>query len=219
MLRFKVEGDPASLSFSFINDLYEKGVGDRNLVLKSFAINGQSVAEDRFSSDHESRKFNMASATTITLRRPDSGWSLIQTTSKEPGAAEVTAPSEVSPTAIGQAASSTESAPSDTASTCSAVEFVVPFARSSLAVSEEDFVPVLAAAKAAGCRIRVIGYADRSGPTQLNKSISEARGKAVVDLLIRGGIDEDSITVNGRGETQEFGTAAANRRVAISVEP
>lgn len=218
LLRFEVEGDPASLSFSFINDLYEHGVGDRNLIIKNFTINGQSVAEDRFSSTREGRNFDMNRSTTITLTRPDTGWVSAQTTDEKPGTPKLNAPSGVSGTGVGEAATKPEPPPRDAAKRCKAAEFVIPFAHSSLFVSEKDTAPVLAAAKAPSCRINVIGYADRSGPSELNKSISEARAKAVADVLIRGGIDEDSIILEGRGETQKFGAAGANRRVVVTVD-
>jgi len=49
--------------------------------------------------------------------------------------------------------------------------------------------------------IQVIGHADRSGPTDYNQRLSIRRANAVRDELVRNGIGADTITIEGRGET------------------
>lgn len=62
----------------------------------------------------------------------------------------------------------------------------------------------------------VIGYSDTSGSVRVNEELSRRRAEAVKQLLVtRHGIDADRIEVEGRGETDQFGAAADNRRVVI----
>lgn len=68
----------------------------------------------------------------------------------------------------------------------------------------------------------IIGYSDTTGAEAVNRRLSQRRAEAVKQVLVtRHGIDADRITVEGRGETDEFGddsTAqgrAENRRAVI----
>jgi OOP family OmpA-OmpF porin len=67
----------------------------------------------------------------------------------------------------------------------------------------------------------VTGHADRSGPEDYNQNLSLERANAVKNQLISLGIDPDSISVAGRGEsepaveTEDGVREPANRRVEI----
>lgn len=72
-------------------------------------------------------------------------------------------------------------------------------------------------------RISIIGHTDSQGTDAYNQLLSERRAASVKNYLIRQGIDADSISTVGRGETQPVAsnsTAAGrqqNRRVEIAV--
>jgi len=65
----------------------------------------------------------------------------------------------------------------------------------------------------------VIGYSDSSGPEGPNMEMSKRRAEAVKNWLVtRHAVDPSRITVEGRGETDEFGTSSKdNRRAVIRV--
>lgn len=65
----------------------------------------------------------------------------------------------------------------------------------------------------------VIGYSDMSGPESANMETSRKRAEAVKNWLVtRHAVDPSRITVEARGETEEFGaTAKDNRRAVIRV--
>jgi len=65
----------------------------------------------------------------------------------------------------------------------------------------------------------VIGYSDTAGPESSNMEMSRRRAEAVKNWLVtRHAVDPSRITVEARGETDEFGpTAKDNRRAVIQV--
>jgi OOP family OmpA-OmpF porin len=73
-------------------------------------------------------------------------------------------------------------------------------------------------------RIRLTGHADRSGPDAYNQRLSQRRGDAVKDELVRMGIPANQIAVLARGEREPLVPTAdgvrepQNRRVEIVFE-
>lgn len=66
--------------------------------------------------------------------------------------------------------------------------------------------------------IEIVGYCDYSGSDDYNQRLSEKRAENVKKLLVnKYGIDEDRITVGGKGKTMPFGDIrnAINRRVSF----
>jgi OOP family OmpA-OmpF porin len=67
----------------------------------------------------------------------------------------------------------------------------------------------------APARIRVIGYADRSGPARLNDALSLQRAENVAAVLQRAGVSPQLIDVQARGAA---GAAEDGRRVEIAFD-
>ncbi len=71
------------------------------------------------------------------------------------------------------------------------------------------------AAKAAGVKLRVIGYADTVGAEEYNQKLSLQRAEAVAEILRANGAEVE--TVVGQGESSEYSTKYLNRRAVIEV--
>ena len=71
------------------------------------------------------------------------------------------------------------------------------------------------AAKAAGAKLRVIGYADVIGAEEYNQKLSLQRAEAVAEILRANGAEVASVV--GQGESSEYSTKYLNRRVVIEV--
>ena len=71
------------------------------------------------------------------------------------------------------------------------------------------------AAKAAGVKLRVIGFADTTGAEEYNQKLSLQRAQAVADMLKANGAEVESVV--GQGESSEYSTKYLNRRVIIEV--
>ena len=71
------------------------------------------------------------------------------------------------------------------------------------------------AAKAAGVKLRVIGYADVIGAEDYNKKLSLQRAQAVAEMLKANGAEVEAVI--GQGESSEYSTKYLNRRVIIEV--
>lgn len=76
--------------------------------------------------------------------------------------------------------------------------------------------------------VEIVGHTDSDGSDSYNQDLSERRAHAVADHVTAAGVDEDRLTVEGRGETEPVETndtdegKQANRRVEIlirGVEP
>ncbi len=71
--------------------------------------------------------------------------------------------------------------------------------------------------------IEIGGHTDSQGSNQYNQSLSERRAKAVVDYLIKGGINSSRMTWKGYGETKPIATNATpegrqkNRRTEFKI--
>ena len=71
-------------------------------------------------------------------------------------------------------------------------------------------------AKSTGAKIKVTGYADSAtGVPAYNQQLSERRAKAVAKELVKMGVAEENIVVEGKGGVAEVKPASYNRRVII----
>ena len=71
-------------------------------------------------------------------------------------------------------------------------------------------------AKNNGAKIKVTGYADSAtGSAAYNQQLSERRAKAVAKELVKMGVAEENIVVEGKGGVAEVKPASYNRRVII----
>ena len=74
------------------------------------------------------------------------------------------------------------------------------------------------AAKNAGVKLSVVGYADSAtGSAAYNQKLSEARANAVADKLVELGVSRDQLIVVGKGGVAVENPARLNRRVIISI--
>jgi outer membrane protein OmpA-like peptidoglycan-associated protein len=71
------------------------------------------------------------------------------------------------------------------------------------------------AAKAAGVKLRVVGFADVTGPEDYNKILSTQRAETVADMLKANGAEV--VSVVGVGASSEYSTKYLNRRALIEV--
>ena len=89
---------------------------------------------------------------------------------------------------------------------------------SSKIASKKDQLNIKAyadAAKAAGAKVKVVGFADVVGSTQYNEKLSQARAEAVANVLKENGAEVESAI--GYGESEEYKERFLNRRAVITV--
>lgn len=74
------------------------------------------------------------------------------------------------------------------------------------------------AAKNAGVKLSVVGYADSAtGSAEYNQKLSERRAQAVAEELVKLGVAESQLVVEGKGGVDAESPARLNRRVIISI--
>jgi OOP family OmpA-OmpF porin len=97
--------------------------------------------------------------------------------------------------------------------------YLVYFDTGSSTLQQAEMAAIERAAEAADllkpARVRVVGYADRTGPATLNRQLSKARADAVAKALIAKGVPADTVRTSGDGETSDQVYAEGNRRVEI----
>ena len=71
------------------------------------------------------------------------------------------------------------------------------------------------AAKAAGAKVKVVGFADVVGSSEYNVKLSQARAEAVAKVLEENGAEVESVI--GYGESEEYKERFLNRRAVITV--
>ena len=71
------------------------------------------------------------------------------------------------------------------------------------------------AAKAAGAKVKVVGFADVVGSSEYNVKLSQARAEAVAQILKENGAEVESVI--GYGESEEYKERFLNRRAVITV--
>lgn len=99
--------------------------------------------------------------------------------------------------------------------------FVVYFDVGSERLGGDALDQLTAAARAARfvqpARVSVIGYTDPSGAARANQELSQQRAQAVADILVRAGVPESAIVVEGRGGLPGVPAAQA-RRVEVAFD-
>lgn len=71
-------------------------------------------------------------------------------------------------------------------------------------------------AKNNNAKLKVTGYADSAtGPAEYNQQLSERRAQAVAKELIKMGVSESNIVIEGKGGVSDIKPASYNRRVII----
>jgi len=77
-------------------------------------------------------------------------------------------------------------------------------------------------AKSPALNVKLDGYADPRGTTELNLKLSEARANAVRDLFLSAGVPEESLEVNAYGKSQSVANDtdgyALERRVRLTLQ-
>ncbi len=74
-------------------------------------------------------------------------------------------------------------------------------------------------AKANGSKVVVTGYADsKTGSSNLNQQLSEKRANAVVDELVKMGVNRDNIVVEAKGGVDTITPFSYNRRVTVQLQ-
>jgi outer membrane protein OmpA-like peptidoglycan-associated protein len=77
-------------------------------------------------------------------------------------------------------------------------------------------------AKSPALNVKLDGYADPRGTTEVNLKLSEARANAVRDLFLAAGVPEESLEVNAYGKSQSVANDsdgyALERRVRLTLE-
>ena len=102
-----------------------------------------------------------------------------------------------------------------------AMPFSVQYDINEWQVSEEEMEKVNAVARVLkdnpSAKIKVVGFADKTGSDQYNQKLSERRANEVKRLLVSKGIASDRISVEAKGKTVAFGDIqyALNRRVSF----
>ena len=71
------------------------------------------------------------------------------------------------------------------------------------------------AAKTAGAKVKVVGFADVVGSSEYNVKLSQARANAVAEVLKANGVEVESAV--GYGESEEYKERFLNRRAVITV--
>ena len=71
-------------------------------------------------------------------------------------------------------------------------------------------------AKNNGAKLKITGYADSAtGVAAYNQLLSERRAKAVAKELVKMGVPEENIIVEGKGGVADVKPSSYNRRVVI----
>jgi outer membrane protein OmpA-like peptidoglycan-associated protein len=77
-------------------------------------------------------------------------------------------------------------------------------------------------AKSPALNVKLEGYADPRGTTELNLKLSEERANAVRDLFLAAGVPEESLEVNAYGKSQSVANDsdgyALERRVRLTLQ-
>jgi outer membrane protein OmpA-like peptidoglycan-associated protein len=105
-------------------------------------------------------------------------------------------------------------------------EFIIFFGHNKAELTPAAMDVIREAASAAKengiANVKLIGHADRSGSDKYNQALSLRRANAVKGALVREGVSESTIAVDGRGESEPLVPTAdgvrepQNRRVNIS---
>ena len=75
-------------------------------------------------------------------------------------------------------------------------------------------IEFLKAAKAAGVKVKVVGFADKVGSNEYNNKLSTKRAEAVAEIIRSYGVE---VEVVAGGESEEYKERMLNRRAVITV--
>ncbi len=93
---------------------------------------------------------------------------------------------------------------------------------SSKIASRKDLVNVKEVAeyaKANGSKILVTGYADsKTGSSEVNQKLSEARAQVVADELVKMGVSRDNIVIEAKGGVDSISPYSYNRRATVQLQ-
>lgn len=158
---------------------------------------------------------------------PAGGWTPIAVSDPESGAA--TAPASDAPAVEAAPAAETDvtEVPADaeaegSACAANATITLTDFANGEAYVTEktaQELIGFLKGLSVEQCKLAVTGYSSPGGQPEINLAVSQARADAVLDFIKRRKLAFGSEEAVGRGETTEFGSAGANRRVVVTVSP
>ena len=102
-----------------------------------------------------------------------------------------------------------------------ALPFSVLFDNNSYTINEGEYAKIKAVASImkddTTVHYAVTGFCDSTGSHEYNQKLSEKRAETVKNALIKYGVKEEQITINGNGYDKPFsdGTLAVNRRVSF----
>lgn len=185
-------------SIHLTNDLYEQGVGDRNLQVVGLTVAGRKVAPGAFFYEaggkpaKNSGGFLVGNTTMMIADAPKDGW----LPEDKPAETEVA----LAPPAV----------------KCPAPLKLTGFANGSLDMSAESqkaIEALLDTTVIKSCNFVATGYSSLAGPADLNLTVATARAQSVADALKKSGIDE--VRVVAFGETDQFGPRPADNRVVV----
>lgn len=160
--------------------------------------------------------------------------SVSETTPSEEANSGEPLPSEPSHDAVAEAAATVDGFPVEASLHCQAVfdELLakdrIRFATGKTRISRRSY-PLLrqlreAVSQCPGVTIEVAGYTDSQGGAKRNQELSEARAEAVVQWLVKQGVDAGRLQASGYGETNPVASnrtragRALNRRIEFKVK-
>lgn len=229
---------PVRVGVRFLNDFFDGDKGlDANLYVVSVTVDGKALdlAEVEVQGAQDEPRDAMFWRgvlmlpwyATASLTYPDdiAATSQLEATAGPVGSPASTLPDEAADTsAASEAALAADVAvapPEPGAPTCAAtgtIAIIYPNGEAALSAEGRSALDDLIAGGLAGCSIDVAGYSSPGGPVDINLVVSQARA-AEVEAYLRKKVPEGlSLTVEGKGATDQFGAGAENRRVVVTIE-
>ena len=240
--KFNPHGD---LEVEFLNDAYGgDGSGlDRNLVIDRVLINGREVAPDTFKvfvNGAESPKEMIlghlvlwAQDMIATTAPPEGGWPMARQ-AETPSVAADTSTKADNPSPKSKRPQSPTTLPSPTGkvevAALPAPQVECPrrkidvrgFARASGVIpdaQQQALREFLAKLPAGVCQLKIIGYSSMIGTADANSAVAKSRADSVLDFIKQTGGSFGMLKITPFGGTNQFGRAAENQRVVVSVGP
>lgn len=212
------------LTVRLTNDRFADGKGDRNLQVISAEVAGVPLNVGDFVVMREGAPIGdgrppgtiFANLDAAVAEAPADGWLPALVAAAPSGDDRQTMATTVEP----QIESRPAPVPARKASPCDASATITEFVHgaTTLGAGERTKLQTVINQAASGeCSVEVLGYASTSGATAINEALSAARAEVVMAALSAEASFTAS-TVEGRGETTQFGDdPAANRRVTVQL--